>query len=194
TIHALGGDDSIAGCDGDDHIDAGPGDDEILGDALGFFGDPFAVGGNDFVNGRGGNDFIFGGAGDDILRGGFGHDLVVGHQGDDIVKGHRGNDELFGGFGDDNVQGHKNDDFLSGGWGEDYLKAGRGNDVLNGAPPVFGPGEDPEPDVPDVCLGGGGADIAFNCTVIKSAQYPDLPPPPAGFSAVSLWSMNRSYG
>ena len=193
TIHALGGDDVVFGCDGDDHIDGGPGHDELHGDAFGYFGNPgYEGGGDDFVTGRGGNDLVWGGAGDDTLRGGTGHDFVVGHQGNDIVKGHRGNDDLLGGLGDDIIEGHKNDDFLSGGWGADVLKAGRGNDVMNGAPPAFGPGEDPEPDVPDECLGGGGADIAFNCTVVKSAQYPELPPPPA--AALQSWGLDRSYG
>lgn len=182
TIKGMKGNDVLVGCDGDDYIDGGPGHDEILGDALGFFGNPNATGGNDTVHGRGGSDFIFGGAGDDLLLGGFGPDFVVGHQGDDHIKGYRGHDELLGGFGNDMVEGHRGNDFLAGGWGDDYLKAGRGDDVMTGSPPAFPPDSpDPDPDATDICKGGPGADFGWHCETLSSAQ----PPPPAAAAYAS---------
>lgn len=163
TIHGLGGDDSIAGCDGDDTIMAGPGDDEITGDAFGFFGNPFAEGGNDTISGGPGNDTVFGGAGNDVLHGDNGDDFVVGHQGDDEVYGGEGDDGVLGGFGDDYVSGGNGKDFVSGGWGNDTLLGGNGKDFLNGAPPAFEDFDPEQGEAVDTCDGGNGTDAQVNC-------------------------------
>ncbi len=169
TIRGLGGDDLIAGCAGDDSIHAGHGDDEVTGDALGFFGNPGALGGDDTIDGGPGNDSLLGGPGDDTMRGGSGDDEVIGHQGNDLLKGDQGNDLVFGGLGDDDVAGGDGDDFLTGGWGNDLLSGGNGEDFLNGAPPAF---EDFDPEAEDAidgCDGGNDADVIVNCEIARRA-------------------------
>lgn len=166
-IKGLGGDDLIAGCDGDDTILAGAGDDQIAGDALGFFGNPDAEGGDDTVKGGPGDDGIFGGPGDDNLRGGDGNDTVIGHQGNDLIRGDAGDDGVLGGFGDDDVRGGTGDDFVSGGWGNDFLDGGDGDDFLNGAPPAFEDFDPEAEDAVDRCSGGAGANAIVNCEVSR---------------------------
>jgi Ca2+-binding RTX toxin-like protein len=163
TIMGLGGDDSIAGCDGDDTIDGGNGNDEMVGDAFGFFGNPFAEGGNDTMNGGNGDDVVWGGAGNDIVSGDNGDDFVVGHQGDDEVYGGEGSDGVLGGFGDDYVSGGNGKDFVSGGWGNDTLSGGNGKDFLNGAPPAFEEFDPEAGEAIDTCDDGNGDDVVINC-------------------------------
>lgn len=83
TIHALGGDDTVAAYTGD--VFAG-----------------YAYRGlRDVIFGGSGNDSLDGGAGDDSLHGGVGQDTLIGGFGRDLLNGGGGLDTLIGGTGDD---------------------------------------------------------------------------------------------
>jgi Ca2+-binding RTX toxin-like protein len=83
TIHALGGDDTVAAYAGD------------------VFADYAYRGWRDVIFGGSGNDSLDGGAGDDSLHGGVGQDTLIGGFGRDLLNGGGGLDTLIGGTGDD---------------------------------------------------------------------------------------------
>lgn len=162
-LRASGGNDQVAGDDGDDRIEGGPGDDWLLGQ-----------GGADALSGDAGADTLEGGEGDDRLHGGPGADELNGMMGDDdldgdagpdTLRGGAGADTLSGGAGDDALHGNDGDDRLDGGAGQDTLFGGAGNDLLSGrdADPDYlngGAGDDTIAAGPgDILSGDEGADV-----------------------------------
>jgi Ca2+-binding RTX toxin-like protein len=106
---------------GDDVLDGGAGNDTLIGDS-----------GNDSLTGGSGNDSLDGGTGNDTLIGGVGDDTLFGGVGDDSMDGGDGNDTLTGGTGNDTITGGIGADNLDGGAGNDTLIGGAGNDTLTG--------------------------------------------------------------
>ena len=101
TIYGENGNDSFYSCAGNDIVDGGDGDDEI-----------FAGEGNDIVFGGAGNDQLYGAWGDDTIFGGDGDDTIYPDQvdnvngygageGNDIIRGDKGNDTIYSDLGDD---------------------------------------------------------------------------------------------
>ena len=150
-----GGDDVIAGDDGNnvlnglsdnDELDGGGGDDVVNGgsdvdiatggsgnDVIngGSSGDNIDAGdGDDIVNGGSGDDLIYGGSGVDVINSGSGNDLLYGDDGDDLLTGGSGRDSLYGGSGVDLLRGGSDDDLLHGGDGDDLLYGGQGSDTF----------------------------------------------------------------
>ncbi|BAS54198.1 GLUG domain-containing protein [Leptolyngbya boryana NIES-2135] len=163
TDPTLGGNDQIAGNDGNDIAIAGAANDTVTGDA----GDDILIGDQAEITLTGGRvklvDSIDPGiGGDDVVSGGDGTDLILGGFADDILYGDAGNDRILGdngrfdfAFAGDAVVGADSDlstldiitttdptlggdDSIFGGAGEDQVIGGSGSDFVagdNGADP-----------------------------------------------------------
>ncbi|MEB3829160.1 proprotein convertase P-domain-containing protein [Phormidium sp. CCY1219] len=157
TDPEYGGDDAIAGNNGDDIVFGGAGNDELAGNdgndiALGDNGVVVRNDGSDNANdiyttdtNTGGNDRISGDAGEDILIGGDYHDEISGNDGDDVAVGdhayiqrnaentiERIATQFDDAGGNDQIQGNTGNDNLIGGIGNDRISGNDGNDVALG--------------------------------------------------------------
>lgn len=163
TDPTLGGNDQIAGNDGNDIAIAGAANDTVTGDA----GDDILIGDQAEITLTGGRVKLVesidpGIGGDDVVSGGDGTDLILGGFADDILYGDAGNDRILGdngrfdfAFAGDAVVGADSDlstldiitttdptlggdDSIFGGAGEDQVIGGSGSDFVagdNGADP-----------------------------------------------------------
>ncbi len=135
-LQGFGGKDQIYGQVGNDFLDGGTGDDSVFGGV-----------GEDIINGGGGNDLIEGGADNDTVFGASGDDLIYGdnaapippspsapffEEGDDFIDAGSGNDTVFGQGGNDSILGAAGDDSLVGDAGDDTIGGGPGNDTIFG--------------------------------------------------------------
>jgi len=153
----------------------------------------YALGGDDYINGRGqggaglhflGPLVIDGGPGNEsLVRGSSEPDVLFGGPGNDRIDAQEGHDVVDGGTGNDVISSGSGDDTLTGGAGSDSFAASNGNDV------IFA--EDGEADGP--INGGPGTDTAYydvgldaTPVAVESATGtppPPPPPPPAGACA-----------
>jgi Ca2+-binding RTX toxin-like protein len=153
----------------------------------------YALGGDDYINGRGqggaglhflGPLVIDGGPGNEsLVRGSSEPDVLFGGPGNDRIDAQEGHDVVDGGTGNDVISSGSGDDTLTGGAGADSFAASNGNDV------IFA--EDGEADGP--INGGPGTDTAYydvgldpTPVAVESATGtppPPPPPPPAGACA-----------
>ena len=158
TEPSIGGDDSIAGNDGDDILLGGFGDDTIAGNAgndiiLGDNGllnykvignvatlelltttDP-TMGGNDTIQGNDDDDIAIGGAAADTINGGAGEDILIGDNGQVILttNGIRLIETIAPGIGgSDTITGNQGNDIILGGFANDLLQGDEGNDIILG--------------------------------------------------------------
>lgn len=105
---------------------------------------------------------------DDSIYGTDGPDVIVAFGGDDTVFAGAGNDFVCGGKGDDTLHGEGDADALFGQGGADVLFGDAGNDVLKG-----GAGADTldgGTGTKDVCIGGGGVDVASTCEKVRKVE------------------------
>ncbi len=153
----------------------------------------YALGGDDFINGRGqggaglhflgpltidggeGNDEIVGSTDPDKLYGRAGNDIINAQDGADLVDGGPGNDFLTASEGNDTVIGGPGADSLSGGYGDDLLDAddGEADTSFNG-----GPGTDTLHY--DLGLDPGSSAVEIKIADPGPPPPPPPPPPPGG--------------
>ncbi|PIE45789.1 MAG: hypothetical protein CSA45_01630, partial [Gammaproteobacteria bacterium] len=100
-VHALAGDDTVTGGDGNDRIYGEGGDDELHGGA-----------GNDLLRGAWGTDSLYGDDGNDELHGGADNDILDGGAGADVLYGETGDDILVFDVDDSNINGGAGTDTL----------------------------------------------------------------------------------
>jgi Ca2+-binding RTX toxin-like protein len=139
------GDDKILGMAGNDSLSGGNGQDRLWGNSGSdkLYGD----GGDDWLAGGNGNDCASGGQGQDRVLGQTGDDKLYGDDGDDVISGDDGNDQASGGNNNDQMLGGKGNDQLSGDAGDDQMWGDTGNDTVSG-----GEGK-------DLIRGGDGSDV-----------------------------------
>ncbi len=145
----------------------------------------YALGGDDFINGRGqggaglhflGPLTIDGGPGNDQIVGSTDPDKLYGREGNDSINAQDGADLLEGGPGNDFLTASEGNDTLVGGPGADSLSGGYGDDLLDG--------DDGEADTS--FNGGPGTDTLFydlgidpgSSAVENKVADPGPPPPP----------------
>ena len=130
------GNDTLSSGDGRDYVDGGVGNDSITGgNSVGGSQTLLGDAGNDSIDGGGGYDIVYGGTGDDSIAdsGGSGsQDKVYGGDGSDAIDAGAGDDTVYGGTGDDTVFGDAGDDLQFGDAGNDILGGEAGNDILTG--------------------------------------------------------------
>jgi len=131
-VGGTGNDRALLGGPGNDLIEGDFGINEAVTPGAGG-NDLIAGGdGEDTLVGKGGNDVLLGEDGDDLLLGGADRDRLFGGEGTDQISGDGGDDLAFGGEGDDFLSGGFGNDVLNGGVGNDNILPGAGNDLLNG--------------------------------------------------------------
>lgn len=105
---------------------------------------------------------------DDVVVGTSGADVIVAFGGDDTVFAGAGNDFACGGKGDDTLHGEGDADALFGQGGSDMLFGDAGSDVLKGG--AGGDSLDGGTGTKDVCIGGGGVDVATTCEKVRKVE------------------------